>query len=173
MTGLDRLARIIIQPQDVPGSYEFDDVSRHQHDRTADKSNDQISKKTAMITETAGGWDEPMAQNGLGRQLCLRYKSTSGQSALGTLEVSKLKDFETELGRFGHRLQTSMTRATVEDSTAGLGTSLMAARGMWAARRNPGSGHETSGRCRTTACDPHALGGAQCGEQRGPGPFAE
>ena len=41
-----------------------------------------------------------------------------------------------------------------------------------AARRNAGSGREqasmqawVSGR-RTTACDPHALGGDQCGEQR-------
>ena len=38
------------------------------------------------------------------------------------------------------------------------------------ARRNSGSGHETaakSGLGRKTACDPHALGGDQCGEQRG------
>ena len=68
---------------------------------------------------------------------------------------------------FGRRLQTSMTRATVEDSTAGLGQTLRTGTssgwwailpwrlgseheftGTWAAGRNSGSGHEKAGRCR-------------------------
>ena len=49
--------------------------------------------------------------------------------------------------------------------------------GSWAARRNSGPGHQTAADAglglscsggRTTACGPHALGGAQCGEQREP-----
>ena len=47
--------------------------------------------------------------------------------------------------------------------------------GTNAAKRTSGSGHEkmadaglaaSNSGGRTTACDPHALGGAQCGEQR-------
>ena len=48
--------------------------------------------------------------------------------------------------------------------------------GTWAARENAGSGHEKAADVglglllwgRTTACEPHALGGDQCGERRGP-----
>ena len=96
---------------------------------------------------------------------------------------------------FSHRLQqTSMTRATVEDSTAGRGQTLRTRRPLVGGC----SFHDVSGLCtkslahglprgiqaqgmrhaadegfvcrsggRTTACEPHALGGAQCGEQRG------
>ena len=84
-----------------------------------------------------------------------------------------------------------MTRATVEDRKAGLGQTLCAGglslRAPWrlkdvhefsgalAARSNSFSGHEKApmqawvscSGCRTPAFDPHALGGAQCGEQRG------
>ena len=87
-----------------------------------------------------------------------------------------------------------MTRATVEDSTTGLGQTLRTGRllvgglsfhdvyGLCTsslAHRLSG-GIQTQGmrdrRCRRgslalggrpTACDPHVLGGAQCGEQRG------
>ena len=56
-----------------------------------------------------------------------------------------------------------------------LGTVLEFA-GTKAARKNSGSGHEKTADAglslllwgRITACDPHALGGDQCGEQRGP-----
>ena len=93
---------------------------------------------------------------------------------------------------FDHQLQTLMTLATVEDRTAGLGQTLCTGRalvgglsfhgvlGLSLAQRLPG-GFQVQGMrrrpmqawvsCsggRTTACDLHALGGAQRGEQRGP-----
>ena len=87
----------------------------------------------------------------------------------------------------GHRLRTSMTRATVEDSTAGLGqtvggfsfhgvsglcTHSLAHRGARREaqdmRRRPMQAWVSTLLGRSTACDPHALVGDQCGEQRGP-----
>ena len=80
---------------------------------------------------------------------------------------------------FGHRLQTSMTRAIVETSTEGLGQTMSScwwvilpwrpggiqAQGM---RRRPMQAWIAFSGSRTTACNPHALGGTRCGEQRGP-----
>ena len=102
----------------------------------------------------------------------------------------------TSLFFLGHRLQTLMTRATVEDSTAGLGQTLRTGRllvgglslhglsglclswthGLPGGIRAQGMRRRTiqawvscSGRGggRATACDPHAVGGDQCGEQHG------
>ena len=87
-------------------------------------------------------------------------------------------------------IDLSMTRATAEESTVGLGQTspYETSSGWWvilpwrlgtaheftgtqAARRDPGSGHEKAadaglGLSLWSACDPHALGGDQCGEQR-------
>ena len=95
----------------------------------------------------------------------------------------------------GHGLQTSMTRATVDDGTAGLGQSLRTGRclvggssfhgvsglclsslphGLPAGsqaqgmRRRPMQAWVSCSESGTLVCDPHALGGDQCGEQRGP-----
>ena len=92
---------------------------------------------------------------------------------------------------FGHRLQTSRTHETVEESTAGLGQSFRTGRPLvgglcfhgvsglcmnhlahWQPRGIQGPGcmrHQSLALGgRPTTCDRHALGGAQDGEQRGP-----
>ena len=111
--------------------------------------------------------------------------------------LQTLRRFDGELGTpefFGHRLQNLMTRATLDEITAGLtqrcvrnlswlmGEPSMTSRGCAWVRWHKGCQEEFrlkargGGRCRprslalgvrTTACDPHALDGDQCGEQRG------
>ena len=85
---------------------------------------------------------------------------------------------------FGHRLQTSMTRATrqveakpsVRDVLWLVGLSF---HGVWmlcvsgriqaqGVRRRPLQAWVSCSGGRTLACGPHALGGDQCGKQRGP-----
>ena len=114
-------------------------------------------------------------------------------------KLSRSKPLTPICGEFGTpeffrcRFQTSMDRATVEDSTAGLGQLLRTGRPLvgglsfhgvsglcmsslahWlqggvqaqVRRRRPMQAWVSCSGGRTTACDPHAFGGDPCGQHR-------
>ena len=113
-----------------------------------------------------------------GRSVRVPARQRSNSEAFPLVGSSEPPEF------FGHRLQSSMTRATVEDSTAGLGQTLRTGRPLVGGL----SLHGVSGLCMNSRAHwlprwnsspelgvgfflrpaRHALGGAWCGEQRGP-----